>query len=335
MKTLLYIGNKLNDSGRTMTSIDTLGAELEKAGYDVKYASIYKNKARRLIDMVWRVLKNRKKVDFVLIDTYSTFNFYYAFFISQLCKALKLHYIPILHGGNLPDRLTNSTRLSRLIFDSAYINVSPSAYMKQEFEKNGYNNVISIPNGIHIKDYEFNTRKIESLDLLWVRSFSKIYNPNLAIDVYAALKKEYPASLCMVGPDNDGTLMEAKRYAAVLGVDVTFTGKLTKEAWIEKSKAYSIFINTTNFDNMPVSVIEAMALGLPVVSTNVGGMPFLITNGQDGLLVKPNSVEDFIKAIESLHAHSKKTQAMIVNARKKVEQFDWDIIIKQWKSVLQ
>ena len=55
---------------------------------------------------------------------------------------------------------------------------------------------------------------------------------------------------------------------------ITITGILRKAEWIELSKDYDVFINTTNVDNMPVSVIEAMALGMPIVSTNVGGIPF-------------------------------------------------------------
>ena len=68
---------------------------------------------------------------------------------------------------------------------------------------------------------------------------------------------------------------------------MNFTGKLSKQEWRDLSKDYNVFINTTNFDNTPVSVIEAMALGIPVVSTNVGGLPFLITDKVDGVLVEP------------------------------------------------
>ena len=58
--------------------------------------------------------------------------------------------------------------------------------------------------------------------------------------------------------------------------NVLFKGKMSKKEWIEISKNYHIFLNTTNVDNLPVSVIEAMALGMIIVSTNAGGVPFLI-----------------------------------------------------------
>ena len=61
-----------------------------------------------MIEMILKTAKYAKKVDCVLIDTYSTKNFWYAFIISQLCRILKLKFIPKLHGGNLPSRIVRS-----------------------------------------------------------------------------------------------------------------------------------------------------------------------------------------------------------------------------------
>ena len=110
----------------------------------------------------------------------------------------------------------------------------------------------------------------------------------MAVDVLALLQKKYPtAKLCMIGPDKDGSLNKAKLLAKKRTIedDIEFTGRLTKKQWNEKSRKFDVFINTTTIDNLPVSVIEAMALGLPVVSTNVGGIPFLIRNEENGFFI--------------------------------------------------
>ncbi len=336
MTHLVYIGNKLTNTGKTATTIDTLGCGLEQSGYKVTYASSYTNIVLRLIDMLWTVFKHRTTVDYVLIDTYSTLNFYYAYAVSAICRLLKLKYIPILHGGNLPERLKTSPKLSAAIFNNAYVNVSPSHYVKSSFERSGYTNIIVIPNSITIASYPFTPRRVAPIKMLWVRSFSKLYHPKLAVDVLHLLeKKGYKASLCMVGPDNDGSLEETKAYANTLGVSVTFTGKLSKPEWILLSEAYTVFINTTNFDNTPVSVIEAMALGLPIVSTNVGGMPFLIDHSTDGLLVPPNSPEAFVDAILKYKKDDTFCKAVIKNARTKAESFDWTTVKPLWKAALK
>ena len=121
MKNLLYIGNKLAKKGKTVTSIETLGRFLAAEGFIVKTASSKTNKFFRMVDMLYHVFRYRKKTDFVLIDTYSTSNFYYALFVSQLCKFLKLKYIPILRGGNLPNRLKSHPKLSKILFNNAFI----------------------------------------------------------------------------------------------------------------------------------------------------------------------------------------------------------------------
>ncbi|MDO5981682.1 glycosyltransferase family 4 protein [Flavivirga spongiicola] len=334
MKSLLYIGNQFNNKGN-QSSIDILGLLFRGEGYKVFSASKKKNIVLRLCHMLWTCFKYKRKVDVVLIDTYSTLNFYYAFFVSQLCRLLKLRYIPILHGGNLPERLKKSPGLSKAIFNHAYKNVAPSEYMKSNFEDLGYLNIVCIPNSITLNNYTFQERPFDKVKLLWVRSLSKIYNPILAIKVLKALKDlNMNAELCMVGPDSDGSMQKVIDYAKELKVEVTFTGKLSKEEWIEKSKDYNIFINTTNFDNMPVSVIEAMALGLPIISTNVGGMPFLIEDGHTGILVEPDSVKAFIKAIKKLLNSPKESSIMALNARKTAEQLDWNVVKNQWFQVL-
>jgi len=336
MKNLLYLGNKLSETGKTETTIETLSNSLRLEGYTVFVSSDKKNKVLRLFDMLFSVMKYSKKVDYVLIDTYSTSNFYYAYLSSQLCRFLNLKYIPILHGGNLPNRLKTSPMLSKALFNYAFINVAPSEYMKVEFEKQGFYNSICIPNSIKIINYPFKKRNFETLKLLWVRSFSEIYNPLLAVKILKALLDEnIPASLCMVGPENDGSLQKTKEYAKTLGVEVTFTGKLSKADWITLSEDYTIFINTTNFDNMPVSVIEAMALGLPVISTNVGGLPLLIDDEKEGFLVNSNSENEFIEAIKKIQSHPENMHKMTLNARKKVENYDWNVVKKLWISLLQ
>jgi len=333
-KNVLYVGNALSNKGNTSTTIETLGTRLGE-NFNIKIASNKSNKIRRLLDMVILVLRHQSKTDYVLIDTYSTSNFYFALVISQLCRLFQLRYIPILHGGNLEYRLKNSPELSKLIFNNAYTLVAPSNFLKTVFERYGYKNVLFISNTIDIKDYTFNRRKIDSINLLWVRSFASIYNPEQALLVLEQLlNQNHKATLTMIGPDVDGSLGRVKRLAKAKQLDVVFTGKLSKSDWLALSEASNIFINTTNFDNTPVSVIEAMALGLPVVSTNVGGLPYLINDNVDGLLVPSQDVDAMVHAIVQLKSDENLANTLIMNARSKVEDFAWGIIKLKWEALL-
>ena len=212
-------------------------------------------------------------------------NFYYAYLVGKTCELFGLEYIPILHGGNLPERLENSKKFSQSLFGNSKINIAPSKFLYDIFIEHGFDNTQIIPNAIRTDKYPFKLRKEFRPKLLWVRRFQKRYNPLMALKVLEKLKQSYPnASLCMVGPEKDGTMASCKKLAKKHDLDVRFTGKLRKKHWAELSKNYDFFINTTSIDNTPISVIEAMSLGLTIISTNVGGMPMLIEDHHDGIL---------------------------------------------------
>ena len=336
MKNLLYIGNNLNTAKANISSIQVLGALLESEGYDLRYTSSKRNKMFRLLDMLWSCIWNSKWADAVLIDTYSTQNFYYAYACSLVCRLFNIPYLPMLHGGNLPERLEQNPKLSTSIFNNSFKNISPSIYLKNVFSKKGYDNVEYIPNSILLENYSVYPKSFNTIRLLWVRSFSKIYNPIMAIEVLIRLKElGHEAELCMIGPDTDGSLEKVKKYAKNIGVKTRFAGKLTKEEWVNISEDYNIFMNTTNYDNMPLSIIEAMALGFPIASTDVGGIPFLIKNEEEGLLSPKNDANVMAKNIIRIFKDEKLRVNLSTNARKNAECFDWQSLKNQWHTIFK
>jgi len=334
---ILYIGNDLASKTNYNTSMNNLSNHLSISGLSVFRGSSKSNKVIRLFDMLRMVFVYRKKVSFVLIDTFSTSNFYYALLTSQLARLLKLKYIPILRGGNLPMRLVNNKTICNLIFNHSHVNVAPSNYLKTEFELYGYSTMF-IPNILEIEKYKFKNRNSFQPKLLWVRAFDKIYNPTLAIKVLKLLKQQYTDSeLTMVGPFKDDTIEKVTKLIDTLNLkdSVKITGVLKKEDWHKLSENSDIFINTTNIDNTPVSVMEAMALGLPVVSTDVGGLPYLIENNIDGVLVKKDDAKLMCNAINHLLINNDSAIKISNNARIKAESFSWGVVKQKWLEILK
>jgi phenylacetate-CoA ligase len=332
MNRLIYIGNNLGGKTKYTPQLSTLSGLLKKEGYTFKIASSKLNKFLRIFDMLFTVLWFSNKSKIVLIDTFGAFNFFFAVAVSQLCRIVGISYIPILRGGNLPDRFINNPCSTRLLFKYSFINVTPSNYLKTELEKVGYTADI-IPNIIDIQNYSFKKRTNYSPKLLYVRAFHQIYNPTMAIRVLHKLQKTHPeATLCMIGPPKDASFEATKVLAKALGVEdsVTYTGVLSKKEWHQEAVNYDIFINTTNVDNTPVSVMEAMAMGLPVVTTNVGGIPYLLEDKKDALLVPVNNDEAMTLAIVSIVEGKLDVEKLVKNARYKVEQFDWSKIRYRW-----
>ncbi len=99
-KKILYIGNNLTKKTKYPTTLEGLSNLLKSENYIVYTSSNRVNKIIRLIDMCFSVIYYRNKIDYLLIDTYSTTNFYYTLITSQIGRLFKIKYIPILHGGD-------------------------------------------------------------------------------------------------------------------------------------------------------------------------------------------------------------------------------------------
>ena len=186
--------------------------------------------------------------------------------------------------------------------------------------------------GLSKKNIELSGYKPEDIDKI---IFTHLH-PDHALGLYEDGKKTYPnATLTMVGPDKDGSLETTKLFANSINTMVNFTGKLTKEDWWKLASEHDIFINTTHFDNTPVSVMEAMTLGLPVVSTNVGGIPFLLSDNENALLVDDNDTKAMVESVQKLIENPEKAIFLANNARNFIEQMDWQVVKKQWADLLQ
>lgn len=320
------------------TGTNVLLVEKLSTAYTVFTSSDKKQPIYRLLDMLVTLFRNRRQIDYVLIDTFSTKAFYFAALMGAVSKWLHIPYIPILHGGDLPQRARRSPELLNAYLNNAHQVVSPSAYLQHEIQQLGHQNITVIPNIIEVGKYPFKQRQHVRANLLWVRSFAQLYNPEMGIQVLNSLRQQgIDANLCMVGPDKDGSMEACKTLAKQLGVlqYVTFSGRLTQPEWIELSRNYNIFINTTHIDNTPVSIIEAMALGMCIVSTKVGGIPYLLTHNHNALLVNDGDVDAMCDAIMLYLQEPERTVAISASARRTAEQYAWDAVSPLWCQVLQ
>jgi glycosyltransferase involved in cell wall biosynthesis len=333
----LYIGNRTSNRGKYPSVQDEL-TPLFAVKYEIVSVSSKSGHFAKAWDMLRSFIREAPRSDVILIDTFSTLNFYYALAIALLCQLYNKPYINFLHGGGLPDRLSNNPFLSRLIFKHSSALVAPSSYMQAHFERKGYDTV-RIPNILHLENYFFRKRSYQKARLFWLRSFRKHYNPELAVRVLKRLlDRGIDADLIMVGPDSgDGSKEAVESYIRQnqLSEKVQLPGLLSKNEWIDLTTTRNILINTTTIDTTPVSVIECMALGLAIISTNVGGIPYLLDHDADAMLVPSGDDLLMTEAVVSLIKQPDKASEMANNARKKVERFDWNVVQAEWDNLFE
>jgi glycosyltransferase involved in cell wall biosynthesis len=329
---LCFIGNMLGETAGYIPTQGLIMARLfSEAGFDVTSASPKINKAARLADIAAFLIKGRKRFDIVVLDVYSGQNLIMAETVGRLCRLFKLPLIMVLRGGNLPHFAAKRPRMMRRILERADSLIAPSAFLAGSIKIPGLE-IRVIPNILDLEKYPFRERSAISPNLFWMRSFHPIYNPQMAVRVLAELKKSLPgATLTMAGVDKG--LEDETKAAAGLTPSVRFAGFLdAAKKRVEFARA-DIFINTNRVDNMPVAVVEACAMGLPVVATDAGGLPFLLSHGETGLLVPNEDVKAMAEAVKSLLNDPSLTRKLSRNGRKLAERSAWKNVRFEWENL--
>ena len=153
----------------------------------------------------------------------------------------------------------------------------------------------------------------------------------MAVQVLRILQSKYPtARLVMAGPDK-GMLREVQRYVENWGREnaVRFAGFLDHAGKCAEGGKSDIFLNTNRVDNSPVSVMEACAMGLPVVSTDVGGIPHTLKHERDCLLVPNEDLEAMAAAIARLIEDPELSSRLSQAGYELASQCDWKSVRKQ------
>lgn len=302
-------------------------------GWQVLTTSTKESQVLRLQDMLTTIFAKRNEYDLAQIDVFSGRAFIYAEYCSRLLKVVKKPFVLTLHGGGLPAFAErHPCRVSRLLYLASEV-ITPSPYLQQSLGKY-HRHIRVIPNGIDISSIPYKPRELISSKIIWIRAFHQTYNPELAVKVLSNLLKKHPNSqLTMVGPDKgDGSLQAVESLAVRLGVHdrVKILAAVPYEEVPSLLEKADIFINTTNYDTAPRSILEAMANGACVVSTNVGGIPWMITNLKDGLLVDPGDEVAMAYAIRTLIEHPELARLISQTARQTAERHDWSNVIPEW-----
>jgi|SRR5690554_1180219 len=339
---ILYFGNKKSVNRPNPTTIDNLSDDLHKLLDETIITSSEKDiKLFRLLDMVYTFLKNYKSARLILIDTYSTKNFWYCVTISVLSIFYKKNYILILHGGAFKNRLINNNKLTNYIFKKAIRIVSPSKILIEEIKPyiNDNLNIIYIPN--YIKNNFDSTLAIKKINLpdikiVFFRALANIYRPHDAIHFCKELHLlGYKASLEFAGPDKENLEKELTSLSYTLGISsfITFKGYIDKNKVDKYLANFNILINPTSVDNFPVSVLEAMAAGLLVVNTSVGFLKTLIKDGENGILYPVGDISQAAQKLDKI-IQSEGVHSVLMKSIETSSLYRWNSIAPKWLSIL-
>ncbi len=334
---ILMLGNFLSGHGGNRSVSEDLADRLENRSYAVLRSSARRSRLGRFLARLATVVARRGQYDVAHVDVFSGSAFCWAEASCLALRAMRRPFCLTLHGGGLPDfSRRHPTRVKRVL-ESAYAVTVPSRYLLEQMRPY-CRRLMLLPNPLDTASYAFHRRDRLQPNLAWLRAFHRTYNPSLAVRTAALLKaRGAPVRVTMYGPDTgDGSLDQCRRLVQDLDAadQVEFAGSIARTDVASRLNQSDIFINTTNVDNTPVSVIEAMACGLCVVSTSVGGIPYLLTHEQDALLVPPDDPASMAAAIQRLLSEPSLAATLSENAREGTRTLDWSVILPAWEHIL-
>jgi len=334
---ILFVANFLGSAGLNRAYSEELSDRLEARGWGIVRTSRRRNRAARIVDMLHVAWRERHAYDIAHVDVFSGPSFVWAEAVCAELALLGKRYVLTLRGGRLPEFAARwRGRVGRLLRSAARVTV-PSGFLLETMR--AYRGDLELrPNAVDTSRYAFRLREQPRARMAWVRALHSIYNPTLAIDVLAQVSARHPdARLTMLGPDKDGSKQRVIDHATKLGVldQVELVGGKPNSEVPRYLADADIFLNTTNVDNTPVSVLEAMAAGTCVVSTSVGGIPYLLKDRHDALLVKPRDPDAMTAAVESLLAVPGLGARLSTAAREVARAYDWNPTVAEWETTFR
>jgi glycosyltransferase involved in cell wall biosynthesis len=230
-------------------------------------------------------------------------------------------------GGEADSFLKKAGFWIKLSMNRSDAIIVPSGFLRAVFGKYGISTEV-VPNIINVnRFFSHDAGTASSADapcILVSRNLEPIYDNATAIRAFAIVRKALPSARMIIagsGPE----LQNLINTVAALEISdaVTFTGRVSNENMPSLYRQAHVMVNPSLVDNMPNSVLEALASGVPVVSTNVGGVPYVLEHGKTALLVDPQDPQEMADAILVVLKDHVKARKMSQAGRQSVQQYTW------------
>ena len=279
----------------------------------------------RLIAYVGRLWSQVRDADLVHLMANSGWSWF--LFAVPAAVVARLRAVPFVvnyRGGEAGPFLERSAWAVRPIVRRAAALVVPSGFLQQVFGRFGMPAVI-VPNIVDLARFRpAPARTGRGVHLVVARNLEPVYDNATAIRALALIRQEVPeAQLTIAG---EGPLLASlQRLAADLGVAeaVRFCGRVANTEMPRLYGSADVCLNPSLADNMPISLLESLASGVPVVSTNVGGVPYLVEHERTALLVEPGQPAAMAQAVLRLLRDKPLSARLRAAGLDHVRRFDW------------
>lgn len=280
----------------------------------------------RLFQYIFTLLRQLPNTDLVHVMANSGWSWHLfavpAIWIARLYrKPVVINY----RGGYARDFFNKSWFWVKKSVDRSSSVIVPSSFLQGVFAEFSVKADI-VPNVLDENLFHSLNRAeaVYSPHIIVTRNLELIYDVETAILAFCKIKEKYAeARLSIAGTGPELNNLKQLVLKLKLTNDVYFTGRLEPSEMAELYRSADIMINTSRVDNTPNSIIESLACGTAVISTNVGGIPNLVTHEYDALLVDPGDCEAIANYAAELLDDKEKYHGIVENGLKTISQFHW------------
>ena len=319
---ILLIANYKEGVGGISVQVKLQRDLLRGDGYDCDILSTKGSVAKR-VKAVFALLFKGRKYDVFHIHACSDRGFLPAVLGINIGRLLKKRIVLTFHGGGAEGFFHRKEKFVKRYLTRTSANIVLSGFIGRVFDQYGIPYTI-IPNILVTDGSTFRARTEIRPRFIGIRSLTDTYNIKCTLRAFAIVLEKYPdAKLTLLG---GGPLKaELEQFVADHHIqNVTFIGQVPNIEISRYLDEADIMVSSSRFDNMPVSVLEGFRAGLLVISSNVGGVSYMIEDGQNRLLFENDNdsqmAQKMIQAIE----HPATTLWMIENAYHCLDEYRWE-----------
>lgn len=326
MKTrILIIANYQSSVGGISVQVDLLHKYLNSE--DGFVADIYSLKGS-VLKRIYRIIKLiflASKYDVLHIHACSDRGFLPAVVGSIIGYIHKKRTILTYHGGDAEQFFYRKIKLVQKTLSKFDNIIVLSGFLKNIFEKYNLPCVV-IPNIAEFDPNLYNHKKNIQPNFISVRHLRELYNIQCILRAFEIVKKQLPqATLAILGDGDQKDLLQNWVIEHHIQ-DVDFVGAVPHDKMKDYLEKNDIFLSAPKADNMPMSILEAYNAGLLVISSNVGGVPYILKNNETGLLFESDNAEELaIKMIQAVQ-NEQRTIEMIQSAYQSLDIYKWENI---------
>lgn len=309
------------------------GAEVEVVQVNAPYRPAWAGRVMgvralfRLVPYVARLWSVCGRADLVHVMANSGWSWH--LFAAPAVWMAALRATPVVvnyRGGEAGPFLLRAGRWVRLTMRRASALLLPSGFLLDVFARHGMPGRV-VPNIIDLERFQpasVPRASARAPHLVVARNLEPIYGIDTVLAAFALIVQQFPgATLSVAGSGPEAAALAA--LAQRLGIDgqVTFTARLDRDEMAALYRSADVMLNASRVDNMPNAVLEAMASGVPVVTTNVGGIPYIVADRRTGMLVPPDDPPALARAACELLSDTGLYRSLKENGLADVRQYRW------------